>query len=95
MPFTAAIPLLPMKNALKEENLRAWQEQETGTKCRFSFCSGEPNNSIPLGRSGDVCYSYEQPMLCHIGLTTLFFLIGIGCTQFQGGAFPRPATSSF
>lgn len=36
MPFTAVIQPLQMKNALKEENLKAWPEQETGIK---TFCN--------------------------------------------------------
>lgn len=32
MPFIAVIQPLQMKNVLKGENLRAWHEQETGTK---------------------------------------------------------------
>jgi hypothetical protein len=30
MPFTVVIQLLLMRNALKEGNRKAWQEQETG-----------------------------------------------------------------
>lgn len=37
MPFIAVIQPHQMKNALKEENLRAWQEQETGTKFSAAF----------------------------------------------------------
>lgn len=37
MPFTAVTPLPQMKNVLKEENLKAWPEQEIGTKSSWVF----------------------------------------------------------
>lgn len=37
MPFIAVIQPHQMKNALKEENLRAWQEQGTGMESSAAF----------------------------------------------------------
>lgn len=37
MPFTAVTQPLQMKNVLKEENLKAWPEQEIGIKTPLVF----------------------------------------------------------
>lgn len=60
MPFTAVIQPLQMKNVLKEENLKAWPEQEIGTK-----------TSLVFRRVSFLLFSRKQAELFYIVLSVL------------------------